>query len=472
MLRYITLTLIVLPPFGQLHSQTQDVAKELEILFESAALRMLPSTARISPDPSSPLSRTLMRSEDGRESESRGLEQPDEELQVGSAVVMSSDGLLLTNAHVISSLSNLLVILHDGRTFPGEVVGVDDVSDVAVVRLVGLEEKLPVPEFATQELRLGQWALALGAPYGLENSLSVGIVSAKERRGLILGQIVDFIQVTTPLHPGNSGGPLFDIEGRLIGINTMVRGMNTGLGFAIPAAQAWEIGKRLARDGQIRRPWLGVRVLDPAENRDLLAPYFPPEIRGALVELIERSGPAKDSGLMPFDLIVELDGRKIQNPAELISEVGRREVGKLVMITVLRAFPDKAAQRMQFEVRLEAPYSSADSAVDASKARESLDMPWDELGLVVENLRPSMQGAKSDGVIVKDVEDGSQAAAQGLVKGSVILSLNLSAVHDVKSYRAALQAARKTGGRIHVIFSSKGTTQFAVIDLEADGPGD
>lgn len=445
-------------------NQPEESGDRLEQLFLTAVERMLPSTVRISPDSVNPLSRVLSRAEDGRESEGRSAEQPEEEWQVGSGVVMTSDGFILTNAHVVSSMSRLLVTLYDGREFSGQVVGIDEASDLAVVKVEGLSG-LPVPEMSTGRVKVGQWALALGAPYGLDNSLSVGVVSSVERRGLILGQIVDYIQVTTPLHPGNSGGPLFDTRGRLLGINTMVRGLNTGLGFAIPTEQAWQIGRRLIAHGEIRRPWLGVRVLDAVENRDLLSPFFPLESRGALIEVIEPHGPAAGSELRPFDLIVELEGRRVNNPAELISEIGRREVGEEVSVTVLRAQPTGKPRRLSFKVRLDSPDAGEQLDLSADKAQGDEQPAWDALGLVVEE-RPKTESTGADSeLVVKKVDSASQAAALGLIAGSVIRAVNLVPLSRIEQYREALTQARKKFGRALVLFSFEGVEQFAVLEL-------
>jgi len=439
-------------------------AERMEQAFEAALKKVRPATVRVSSQ------RTPARvgvsftiEEDGREGGGRLQPVPQEQLtpdiQIGAGVILREDGHIITNAHVVSAFESILVTLDDGREFNAEVVGWDDASDLAVLKIPA--SGLPVPALAEKPPRVGQWALALGAPYNLENSFAAGWVSATDRRGMVLGQIVDYIQITTPLHPGNSGGPLFDIHGKIIGINTMVRGLNTGLGFAIPAAEAWKIGTLIIRDGFIQRPWLGIRVLDIRENPSVLENFYPASTRGVLVEVVEPGGPAAAEDILPFDVIQSVDARSVSNPAELIAEIGRREIGDKVRLGILRARHKEPPQKLTVTVTLSGIGDRAEKSEDNADESAEENIPYDALGLVISETAPTSADCPP-GVLVEKADEKSQSYSLGISEGCVIQFINLRPVTNADSYRSALVAAADAR-RIHIIYSCKGMKSFAVI---------
>ena len=250
----------------------------------------------------------------------------------GSGVIFDEQGLLLTNAHVVDGADELTVGLSDGRRVSGQVVGKDDLTDLAVVRLKG---RGPWPTASlgnSDQLRVGDWAIAVGNPYGLESTVTLGIISNLNRNVAqlgISGKRLDLIQTDAAINPGNSGGPLLNADGEVIGINTLVRsGPGAGLGFAIPINRARAIAAQLVRDGKARHPVIGIR-LSPV-------PVSSNPAQGAVIRSIQPGGPADRAGLKLNDVITAVDGRAVKGPADVVSAIDRRGVGATVAIAVSR----------------------------------------------------------------------------------------------------------------------------------------
>ena len=250
----------------------------------------------------------------------------------GSGVIFDEQGLLLTNAHVVDGADELTVGLSDGRRVSGQVVGKDNLTDLAVVRLKG---RGPWPTASlgnSDQLRVGDWAIAVGNPYGLESTVTLGIISNLNRNVAqlgISGKRLDLIQTDAAINPGNSGGPLLNADGEVIGINTLVRsGPGAGLGFAIPINRARAIAAQLVRDGKARHPVIGIR-LSPV-------PVSSNPAKGAVIRSIQPGGPADRAGLKLNDVITAVDGRAVKGPADVVSAIDRRGVGATVAIAVSR----------------------------------------------------------------------------------------------------------------------------------------
>ncbi|MEO1001908.1 MAG: trypsin-like peptidase domain-containing protein [Cyanobacteria bacterium J06638_7] len=265
----------------------------------------------------------------------------------GSGVVIeAARGLVLTNAHVVDQVDRVEVTLADGRQLDGEVVGSDPVTDLAVVRVRGGGTLQAAPLGDSEALEVGDWAIALGSPYGLERTVTLGIVSSLHRDINSLGfsdKRLDLIQTDAAINPGNSGGPLIDAAGRVIGINTLVRsGPGAGLGFAIPINLARRVADQLASGGQVVHPYLGLQLVALTarrareNNRDPAALLQLPERDGALVQRVLENSPAATTGLRRGDLVVSVAGQPIRDPAALLQRVDRSEVGQPLAITVLR----------------------------------------------------------------------------------------------------------------------------------------
>ncbi|MFM9099999.1 MAG: trypsin-like peptidase domain-containing protein [Cyanobium sp.] len=265
----------------------------------------------------------------------------------GSGVVIDADrGLVLTNAHVVDQVDSVEVTLADGRQLDGEVVGADAVTDLAVVLLRGLRDLQAAPLGDSEALEVGDWAIALGSPYGLERTVTLGIVSSLHRDINSLGfsdKRLDLIQTDAAINPGNSGGPLIDAAGQVIGINTLVRsGPGAGLGFAIPINLAKRVAEQLADGGQVVHPYLGLQLVPLTarrareNNRDPDALLQLPERDGALVQRVLEDSPAEEAGLRRGDLVVAAGEGAIRDPASLLQLVEHSEVGQPLALTLVR----------------------------------------------------------------------------------------------------------------------------------------
>ena len=257
---------------------------------------------------------------------------PERQRGQGSGVVIDGRGLVLTNAHVVDQVSTVNVTLPDGEQRDGEVIGQDPVTDLALVRLSGRALPSPATLGDSEALEVGDWAIALGTPYGLERTVTLGIVSSLHRNISSLGfsdKRLDLIQTDAAINPGNSGGPLVNASGEVIGINTLVRsGPGAGLGFAIPINRARAIAAQLVRDGKARHPVIGIR-LSPV-------PVSSNPAQGAVIRSIQPGGPADRAGLKLNDVITAVDGRAVKGPADVVSAIDRRGVGATVAIAVSR----------------------------------------------------------------------------------------------------------------------------------------
>ena len=261
----------------------------------------------------------------------------------GSGVLFDSQGLLLTNAHVVEGAEELTVGLSDGRRVKGRVIGTDRLTDLAVVRLEG-EGLWPVAVLGNSDrLNVGDWAIAVGNPYGLENTVTLGIISNLNRNVSqlgISGKRLDLIQTDAAINPGNSGGPLLNAEGEVIGINTLVRsGPGAGLGFAIPINRAKAIASELVATGKARHPVIGIGLSRvPAQRPGGPAPS------GAVIRSIQKMGPADQAGLQVDDVITAVDGQAVEGPAAVVSAIERRGVGETVTLEIRRANDQKVVR--------------------------------------------------------------------------------------------------------------------------------
>ena len=261
----------------------------------------------------------------------------------GSGVLFDSQGLLLTNAHVVEGAEELTVGLSDGRRVKGRVIGTDRLTDLAVVRLEG-EGLWPVAVLGNSDrLNVGDWAIAVGNPYGLENTVTLGIISNLNRNVSqlgISGKRLDLIQTDAAINPGNSGGPLLNAEGEVIGINTLVRsGPGAGLGFAIPINRAKAIASELVATGKARHPVIGIGLSRVPADR----PGGPAQ-RGAVIRSIQKMGPADQAGLQVDDVITAVDGQAVEGPAAVVSAIERRGVGETLTLKIRRANDQKVVR--------------------------------------------------------------------------------------------------------------------------------
>ena len=271
---------------------------------------------------------------------------PDKERSQGSGVIINENGLVLTNAHVVEKVDDVSVTLADGTICDGQVLGTDAVTDLALVKIEDLSYSNFAPLGNSEDLEVGDWAIALGTPYGLEKTVTLGIVSSLHRDINSLGfsdKRLDLIQTDAAINPGNSGGPLINSNGEVIGINTLVRsGPGAGLGFAIPINLAKNVSEQLLKNGKVIHPYLGVQLisLNPKiaqeHNRDPNSLVQLPERNGALIQSVIPNSPAEKAGLRRGDLVIAAEDISIEEPKALLDEVEKAQIGKVFLLNVLR----------------------------------------------------------------------------------------------------------------------------------------
>ena len=380
----------------------------------------------------------------------------------GSGFIVRPDGHIYTNYHVLEGADRIDVKLKDGREFQAKLVGSDEKTDVAVIKIDA--NNLPAVQFGDSEaVRVGQFAFAIGAPFKLDYTFTYGVISGKGRSKLISSggySISDYIQTDASINPGNSGGPLCDIDGKVIGMNTLINGLNRGLGFAIPSNLANEIGQQLMSGQKIIRPWLGIRIEtlgDDSSIRDL----FKGIDRGVVVRTIEADAPAYKSDLRPFDVVTAVDGVPVATDTQLQREVLKKRVGQNVELSVWRKGQS-----------LKIPITTAELPGEIGKASNVLPQnpqkPEDtnKFGLQVQDLTKEVAArSKLDvqqGVIVTDVADNSIASAQGIEREDVITEVDGKPITNVQTFREALNKADPRKG-VLLYLDRKGSKTFAVL---------
>lgn len=364
---------------------------------------------------------------------------PEEQKQtvhsLGSGVIVSNDGYILTNNHVVQGAQKITVVLEDEKKYPAEIVGTDPQSDVAVIKIDG--DDLPVaPLGDSDNLRVGQWVIAVGNPFQLMHTVTAGIISAKGRSDIGLAEYEDFIQTDASINPGNSGGALCDLQGRVIGINTAISsptGTNVGIGFAIPIKMAKGIMQQLIDEGKVRRGYIGIVPQDIDEN--LAKAMNLKTSEGALVGDVEPGGPAAKAGIKRGDVIIRFDGTDIKNNRELRNLAARANPGATVKVTVIR----DGAERELTVTLAERPVQTVSDQLKEAVPKQQLNT---KLGLNVENLTDDMAqqlGYQGDqGVIITDVTTGSVAEDAGLRRGDLIKEVNRSIVTSVEEFNRQL----------------------------------
>jgi len=348
----------------------------------------------------------------------------------GSGVILRSDGYILTNNHVVAEATRIDVRLKNGKSYPAQLVGSDPATDLAMLKIDA--RGLPRAEFASSEkARVGQFVIAIGSPFGLDYTVTTGVLSAKGRGGIGANEIEDYLQTDASINPGNSGGPLVDLQGRVLGINTMIIGRGSGIGFAIPSEIAQRVARQLIDSGTVKRAWIGVSFQEITPE---LASHFGSGFEGgALINGVAPKGPADKAGIRPGDVITRVDDTPIRAGHDLLRTVLRHGVGERLQLELLRG---DATKKMTL-VTGERPNEGRGPAVDQSSQRGGI------LGLRLEEMTPHLRerfGYQGDGhVFVRGVEPGSDADRAGLQPGDIILQADRKPVRSIADVRAALQ---------------------------------
>jgi len=344
----------------------------------------------------------------------------------GSGVIVDKSGVILTNNHLIERADDIEVRLSDKRKFKAKVVGRDPKSDLAVLKIEG-DAEFPVAELGDSDrLRIGQWAVAVGNPFGLDRTVTVGIISATGRQGVGVATYESFIQTDAAINPGNSGGPLVNLDGKVIGINTAIVSVGQGIGFAIPVNMARRVLPQLLATGRVTRGWLGVRIQPLTE--DLARSFGTKEGDGVLVADVMPGSPAEAAGFKPGDVVLEFEGQKTPEVPDLQRAVADTPPGKTARVSVLR---EGRSETLWVKIG-EMP---SDEPVLASRGVER----W---GLTVQPITPDLARqlnlTADEGVLVSEVEENSPAARAGIRQGDAILEVNRRRVKDLRSFEEAL----------------------------------
>jgi serine protease Do len=381
----------------------------------------------------------------------------------GSGFVVRPDGYIFTNFHVVEGADKIDVKLRDGRSFPATLVGTDEKTDIAVIKIDAKD--LPVVELGDSDaVRVGQFAFAIGAPFKLDYTFTYGVISGKGRNKLLQTggySISDYLQTDASINPGNSGGPLCDIDGKVIGMNTLINGMNRGLGFAIPINMAKEIGAELVAGHKIVRPWLGIRIETVGDDptiRDL----FKGADKGVVVRTIEADAPASKSDLRPFDVITHVDGTPIDSDSQLQHEILRKKVGQRLELTIWRKGQTIKVPIKTGELPNEITRASNEPAQPAQPRRQDVGKFGLQVQELTKDVAERLHLPVQTGVVVTDVEDNSIAAAQDIQREDVITEVDGKPVTNVQSFREALNKADPKRG-VLLYLDRKGTKTFAVL---------
>ena len=353
----------------------------------------------------------------------------------GSGFLISKDGYIVTNNHVVENATKVNVTLHNGQKIIATVVGTDAKTDLAVIKIEG--NNYPFLVFGDSDrLDVGDWAIAVGNPFGLQTSLTVGVVSAKGRSQLHIADFEDFIQTDAAINPGNSGGPLLNVEAEVIGVNTAIvtgSGGYMGIGFSIPSNMAKQVVDQLIKGGQVTRGFLGV-TLQPIDS-DLASFYKLKNVRGALVTDVIKGSPADLGGLKQEDIILNYNGAVVDNLSGFRYHVSLMEPGSKLKLKVFREGKE-----------IELTVTVAQLPQDAASAPA---MPAHKIGIQVQELTPELAQKLGfhdvKGVVITQVAPGSPAAASALKPGSLILAVNRKKVSNLTEYTAAMNEATKEG---------------------------
>jgi len=372
----------------------------------------------------------------------------------GSGVIVDGKGYILTNDHVVAGAEKITIHLFDGRELKGTVRGTDPRTDLAVVHVETAD--LPVAVLGdSDKIQVGEWAIAIGSPFGLEETVTVGVISAKGRSGLGTGTYEDFLQTDASINPGNSGGPLVNIDGDVIGINAMIIQPGQGIGFAIPINLAKTIMQELIKTGKVVRPWVGIGLQDITP--DLMKFFNLKEKEGALISQVYSGSPAEQVGLKVGDVVIEVDGVKIKSSQDVVREVLKKKMGQKVNLVILRG-----GKRLEISVTTAQMPEKIGERGPAKPTRE-----W--FGLRVSNVTPDIAKqlglTKTEGVAITGVEPNSAGQGAGLKAGDIILEVNRQKILNENDYLSAMEK-EKPDQEVLFLIDREGSTFFVTLTEE------
>jgi serine protease Do len=392
--------------------------------------------------------------------------RPDQ--SAGSGVILDSSGYIVTNNHVVEGASQITVTLSDRREFSAKIIGTDPKTDLAVIKIEAKD--LPALKWAEYEkLQVGDLVLAIGSPFGLSSTVTLGIISALGRGNVGIADYEDFIQTDAAINPGNSGGALVNVNGDLIGINTAIfsrTGGSEGIGFAIPSSIALDIVESLQKTGKVVRGWMGVAI---QEITPALAKSFklPEQRKGVLISDVNENGPSYEAGIKRGDVVIAFNGKDVQSVSQLRNLVARTIVGKDAQVKILR---DGKEQTMNVKVAERPSDEMLARKEPAPKEPTETIKPPDNVlaALRIQALDPAMMSqmnipAKTTGVVITSVEAGSSAEAAGLQRGDVIQEVNHEVVKSLDDYQKAAGKIKKDELAV-LLLSRQGNNLFVAVN--------
>lgn len=364
-----------------------------------------------------------------------GKESDEPSIGQASGFLVSADGHIITNSHVVQNTAEIIVTLNDGNEFVGKVIGLDTNTDIALIKIEGKD--LPYLKFGNSDnIEVAQWIMAIGTPFGLQATVTVGVVSAKKRNNLDLARIEDFIQTDTAINRGNSGGPLLDLKGEVIGVNTAIAstmGGSMGIGFAVPSNIAKNVMDQLMSKGSISRSFIGIELQQIDQNLATAFGLHKPE--GVLVAQVVKDSPAGKAGIKEGDIIVKYNGNIVNSIGGLRTSIALMTPGSTVKLSLLR-------HGTPMDITLETAEFAGGKTIEEKPAQENV------LGITVSNMTldiaQKLGYREENGVLITNVETGSLGQLAGLRKGALILAINQKKIESVDQFKKLLNDADKT----------------------------
>ncbi len=376
-----------------------------------------------------------------------GGRQSRRDRSLGSGFIISKDGIIVTNDHVVRDAESIQVKLSNDKVYDARIIGGDRKTDIAVIKINATD--LPVSVLGdSDKLEVGQWAIAIGNPFGLDRTMTVGVVSATGRSNVGIETYENFIQTDASINPGNSGGPLLNVYGEVIGINTAIVAAGQGIGFAIPVNMAKPIFTQLISKGSVSRGWMGVSIQPVTE--ELASSFGLSKASGALVNGVAKGSPADKAGIRQGDVIVSFNGAEIKDSSHLQRIVAESEIGKPSKVTVFRD-----SKLLELSITLLNSDSATQQPREPGAAKPQGQV--DQLGLIVE-------GINGEGLQVVDIARGSAAADAGIKRGDVIVSINRKRVSNVTDYQNIVSQAK--GGRMTILVRRGDSSIYFAIKLK------
>jgi len=396
------------------------------------------------------------------------MQPPRKTNSLGSGFIIDAEGVVVTNNHVIADADEINVIMNDGTKIKAELVGVDKKTDIAVLKFKPVKPLVAVKFGDSDKLRLGEWVIAIGNPFSLGGSVTAGIVSARNR-DISQGPYDNYIQTDASINRGNSGGPLFNLEGEVVGVNTLIispTGGSIGLGFAVPSKTVAGVVDQLRQFGELRRGWLGVRIQQVTDEIAESLNIKP--ARGALVAGIDDKGPAKPAGIEPGDVVVKFDGKDVKDPKDLSRVVADTAVGKEVDVVIIRKGKEESRKvtlgRLEDTDKVQqAAAKTKEDPVEKPVTQKALGL---DLAALSKDLRTKYKIKDSvKGVIVTGVDGNSDAAEKRLSAGDVIVEVAQEAVINAADIKKRVDQLKKDGKKSVLLLVSNGEGELRFVAL-------